>query len=78
MKNNKGRAEHKKFLMSFFENKEGYEEKKVNNHWLIKQWDGNNKIWTVFLYPEESYQNYKQATGMFAEIERQQEHLRNI
>jgi hypothetical protein len=67
-------SEHKKFLMSFFTNKEGYEEKKVNNHWLIKQWDGNHDKWVVFLYPEDSYRNYK----AFKEIEEQNDHIKNL
>ena len=48
-------SEHKKFLMSFFDNVEGYEEKKVNGHWLVKQWDGHNNVWVVFLFSEVSF-----------------------
>lgn len=47
------------FLKTFFEEEEGYEEKKVNGFWLIKCWDGNYKQWRVNIYDKESYKNYK-------------------
>ena len=75
---NKTSDERKKFYMSFFENKEGYDEKKVNNHWLIKQYDGNTKSWTVHLYSEQSYRNYKRANALFKERGEQMDFLKSI
>jgi len=72
---------HVQFFLTFFETDE-YSEKEINGWWLIKQWDGNAKRWTVHLYPKDSYENYKNARGemnpLFEEIRRQDEHIKNI
>lgn len=49
------------FLLTFFNQEiEHYEEKEINNYWLIKQWNGDTKRWQVAIYTKESYNNYKQ------------------
>lgn len=53
------------FLMTFFENEEGYEELEVNGFWLIKQFNGNKKVWEVHIYPAESYANYKKTHEVY-------------
>lgn len=50
---------YQEFFKGFFKQEEGYEELKVNNFWLIKHWDGAQKIWVVYLYTDEGYRNYK-------------------
>lgn len=55
------------FLLSFFE-EDQYEEKEVNGWWLVKQWDGNKKDWTVFLYSQESYKKYKNGQDKYYEM----------
>lgn len=58
-KSNNSRVE---FLLTFFKQEEDkYEEMEVNGFWLIKQWDGSAKKWSVHIYPKESYNNYKQG-----------------
>lgn len=66
----------KEFYMTFFENKEGYEEKEVHGFWLIKAWNGNTKTWEVSLYSSQSYKNLKH--GIFNEARVQKEHLQSI
>jgi hypothetical protein len=46
------------FYLTFFKKQDGYEELQVNGYWLIKQFDGGTKEWTVHLYSPESYKNY--------------------
>lgn len=68
-KNKKELNENKRaFFMSFFEEEEGYEEKEVNGWWLIKQWDGNVKRWTVHLYSQQSYNNLKRGQAKYSEM----------
>lgn len=49
----------RKFFLTFFNDEEGYEEKNVNGWWLIKHRDADRDLWTVHLYSNESYRNYK-------------------
>ena len=60
--------ERKLFLLSFFNDKQEYEEKKVNNHWLVKQQNGKTKEWSVAIYSEESFKNYKEAHKKFLQF----------
>jgi len=54
------------FLLSFFENEEGYEEKQINeNWWLVKHWDRGRQIWKVHIFSKESYENYLKPKGGF-------------
>jgi len=57
----------RQFYLSFFDKEEGYEEQAIHGDlWLIKQWDGQLARWTVHLYSEESYQNYKRAQNNYS------------
>ena len=47
------------FLLSFFEDN-GYEEKEVNDFWLIKQWNGHTQKWQVAIFTKESFKRYKE------------------
>lgn len=49
------------FYLTFFNTKEGYEEKEVNGYFLVKHWNGNTKEWVVALYSKESMNNLKNA-----------------
>lgn len=60
------------FYLTFFEEVEGYDEQEVNGFWLIKQFDGNTKKWTVHLYSKESYKNYKKGRAKFLELKEQE------
>jgi len=46
------------FLLTFFDKNSGYSEKEINGFWLIKQWNGNQKIWQVAIYTKESFRKY--------------------
>lgn len=48
------------FLLTFFDQNGGYEEKNVNGFWLIKQFDNVKKIWQVAIYTAEAYRKRKQ------------------
>jgi|694.fasta_scaffold00232_29 hypothetical protein len=43
------------FLLSFFSKPDKFEEKKVNDFWLIKQFDRTVNAWNVAIYTEEKY-----------------------
>lgn len=62
IKSKKSSDNRRQFLLTFFNKEEVYSEIEVNGFWLIKHWDGGRKIWTVDIYPEESYRNHKSAT----------------
>lgn len=49
------------FLLSFFEDN-GYEEKMVNDFYLVKNWNGNTKTWQVGIYTKDSFKLYKEFT----------------
>jgi len=36
-----------------------YQERKIENDWFIKSWNGGTKRWQVGKYTQESYQRYK-------------------
>jgi len=52
------------FLLSFFDTS-GYQEKFVNNFWLVKQWNGNNQRWQVAIFTKESFEKYKKYKELF-------------
>jgi hypothetical protein len=52
------------FLLSFFTG-DKYEEKNINGFWLVKHFDGNTKKWTVNVYSEENFVNYKTRMKIF-------------
>ena len=52
------------FLLSFFDTN-GYQEKLVNNFWLVKQWNGNNQRWQVAIFTKESFEKYKKYKELF-------------
>lgn len=64
------------FLMSFFVEREGYEEKNVNGFYLIKHHDG--KDWVVYVYTKQAYENYKEGQETYAEFRRQNDFLSSI
>ncbi|GEM_PF-3543894 len=43
------------FLQSFFNEKQGYEEKEVNGFWLIKQFNSQQNKWQVAIYTKEAF-----------------------
>lgn len=70
------------FLLTFFkQDVERYEEKEWNGFWLIKQWDGAAKKWTVHIYSKESYSNYinkgKEQFNLFSKVKKEVEELDN-
>jgi len=69
---------HKQFLMRFFGNEEKYEEREVNGFWLIKHFDGNLKVWTVSLFPADSYANYKRANQLNEEEQARLDFIKHI
>ncbi len=48
------------FYLSFFDNKQGYEEKYINGFWLVKQWNPERRHHQVSLYTEESFKRYNE------------------
>ena len=52
-------AGRRNFLLTFFDEKDGYAEKEVNGFWLVKQWNGDAKDWQVAIFSKESFNNYK-------------------
>lgn len=56
-KKNRLANEKQEFLMSFFEQEEGFESQEVNGWFLVKSWDGNRKRWAVSIYSPERYEN---------------------
>ncbi|MFA5452695.1 MAG: hypothetical protein WC248_03905 [Candidatus Methanomethylophilaceae archaeon] len=53
----------REFLLSFFEGRSGYAEKKINGFWLIKNWNGDGQFWQVSVFSPESYERYKNPTN---------------
>ena len=47
------------FLLTFFNNEIKYEEKEVNNYWLIKSINGKTEQAYVAIYTQESFKRYK-------------------
>lgn len=43
------------FLLSFFDEKQGYEEKEINGFWLIKQFNNQQNKWQVAIYTRNAY-----------------------
>lgn len=43
------------FLQSFFDEKQGYEEKEVNGFWLIRQFSNEQNKWQVAIYTRVAY-----------------------
>ena len=37
-----------------------YQEKKVRNQWLVKQYNRNTERWQVAIYSEESFRKYNE------------------
>ena len=64
------------FYLTFFENKEGYEEKEVNGYFLVKYWAGHS--WGVALYSKDSFNKMKRAQQQFAEQKQQMDFLKSI
>ena len=56
--NKKQRLERQFLLLKHFEG-DFYQEKKINNQWYIKTWNGNQKRWQVAVYSEQSFNLYK-------------------
>lgn len=50
----------RRFLLTFFDNEEGYEEKEVNGFYLIKQLNKKLKLWCVAIFDNHSHQKRKQ------------------
>jgi len=48
------------FLLTFFDAENCYQEKEINDFYLIKQFDQIHMVWEVAIYTKESYQK-KQA-----------------
>ena len=65
-KRNRSRTRHE-FLLTFFEGKvsEGYAEKEVNGYWLVRQWNGNSKMWEVAIYTQENFGRRKEYQRSF-------------
>ena len=36
-----------------------YQEKKINDKWYVKMWNGGTKRWQVAIYSEDSFKRYK-------------------
>jgi len=53
------------FLHTFFEKKEGYQEKEVNGFILINQFDKNTGKWEVAIFSKESFKNRKNFLQSF-------------
>ncbi len=55
----------RRFLLGFFSQESpGYGEIRMNGFWLIKRWNGKKKLWTVDIFTEESYENYKTGNNV--------------
>ena len=64
--NNKQRLNQQRqnFLLTFFD-EDKYCEKEINGFWLVKNWNGNKKIWQVSIYTKESLEKNKRAFSLF-------------
>lgn len=69
---------HNDFLMTYFKEKEGYEELNVNGWWLVKTYDGNKKKDIVNVFSAQSYANYKRGQQKYAEQKQQLDFLKNL
>ena len=49
-----------KFLLSFFSEAKRYEEKEVNEFWLVKRWHPEKDKCDVAIYNRENFENYKE------------------
>lgn len=47
------------FLLTFFNEDSGYEEKQINGFWLIKQFQKKLSQWVVAIYTPQSYKKKK-------------------
>lgn len=73
MRDNKQR-----FLLTFFSGT-GYEEKEVNDYWLVKMWNGNSKSWQVAIYNKVAYSSYKKfQEGTKNQYQQDLEMIRNL
>ncbi len=68
---------YEEFLHSFFD-RDGYQEKQVNNFWLIKHWEGNLNKFVVYLYTDETYKNYKRGQAQYKELQEQSDFIKEI
>lgn len=55
----------RKFLLSFFDEESGYEERCVNGFWLIKQFEAKLNLWIVAIYKPEAYRKRKERQLRF-------------
>ena len=65
--NNKQRLNQQRqnFLLTFFD-EDKYCEKEINGFWLVKNWNGDKKIWQVSIYTKESLEkNKKRVFSLF-------------
>lgn len=68
MKNNRFKQERQRrlnqqrqsFLLTFFDEDEGNTHKEVNGFVLEKQWNGNQQVWQVAIYSQESWKKREQ------------------
>ena len=58
----------REFLLTFFNDTDVYTEKYINGFWLIKQFDGAKDMWTVYVYTQDSYNNYKRGQEKYNEM----------
>ena len=65
MSNKETRNKQRDFLLTFFDKREEYQEKEVNDFVLVKFKSGNTGIWGVMIYTKESFKNYKEAKTLF-------------
>jgi hypothetical protein len=64
------------FYLTFFQDKEGYEENEVNGFWLVKYWAGH--CWSVALYSKDSFNKMKRAQQQFGERKQQMDFLKDM
>ena len=54
------------FLLTLFDDNGGhYAEKEINGYWLVRCFNGNSKMWQVFIYTQDSFKRYKEYQERF-------------
>ena len=52
------RRRHEFLLTLFQQDQDHFEAKELNGYWLVKQFNGNTKVWEVAIHTPETYQKF--------------------
>ena len=60
----KNKRRQQEFLLTFFDKEPNYQIKEVNGFTLVKNFNGNSKIWQVSIFTKESFKNYNMQKSL--------------